>query len=198
MIEDNFPKRLYLPESGTFDRIVKRVEEIMFSVILIVMILIGLAPILMRYFGMMSFSWTESLSQHMVLWIALLGAGTAIRERTSISIDVIPHLLGPRKQIFLRAITELISAVICGILVWISFNYVRSILEFDRETVAFLKVPEWLLSTVMPFGFFLLTLRLLIAAIEDIVISYSIKPETENHVKIPDAVNNTPEQELMK
>ncbi len=174
------------PRESKLDLIVKRFEEVIFSVIIISMIVMGLIPIVMRYTGMPGISWPESLSQQMVLWIAFLGAGVAIRERSSISIDALPHLLNTRKRLFLRGITELISAVVCGILVWVSIAFVRMNIEFDADAIAFLGVREWWLIVALPVGFFLLTLRLLIASFEDIFNTFHLKfdecdPESEEN-----------------
>ena len=180
--ENEINQQFLHPHEWKFDRYVKRFEEVVFSLIIVLMIVIGLLPIALRYLNMMGVTWTESLSQHMVLWIAFLGAGTAIRERTSISIDAAPHLLKVRKRLFLRAITELVSAAVCGILIWVSISYIKGKLEFDADTIAFLNIREWWLNLALPFGFFLLTLRLLIATFEDIYHAFTLKllpPEPE-------------------
>lgn len=161
------------------DQLVSRIEEIFYSAVLLVMIVIGLAPIIMRFSGKMGFTWTESLSQHMVLWIAMLGAGTAVRERSSISIDVIPHLLQTRGRLFIQGITELISSVICSIIVWVSFAFVGSVVKYDADTVAFLGIREWWLTCALPIGFTILTLRLIVAGIEDIVKAAKLKKGEE-------------------
>lgn len=178
--KNNTPSTADKPELSLFDRIIRRTEEVFFTTVLVFMIVLGLAPIIMRYSGAMGFSWTESMSQQMVLWIALIGASTAIRERSSISIDVIPHLLKPKGRLMLMGISELISGLICGILVWFSISFVRSMVEFDSETIAFLGIPEWWLVCAMPIGFFILTLRLLIAGIQDIIKAVKMKKGEES------------------
>ncbi len=162
-------ENLLKPGENKFDRIIRRIEEVLFTLIIVTMIAIGLAPIILRYTGMPGITWTESLSQHMLLWITFLGAGTAIRERSSISIDAAPHLLTPHKRIFLRAITEIFSAIVCGVLVYFSISFVQDTFEFEKKTVAFLNIKEWWLTAALPCGFLLLTIRLIIAAIEDIM-----------------------------
>ena len=160
--------RLLLPRENRFDRIIKRIEEILFALIVITMIILGLTPIVLRYTGMMGISWTESLSQNMLLWVTFLGAGVAIRERSSISIDAAPHILNHRKRLALRGITEIVSALLCGILVWVSIEYVSDMLEYDSDSIAFLNIRAWHLALSLPIGFSLLAIRLFIAASEDI------------------------------
>ena len=168
-LEQQSNEELLRPGENRFDRVVRRMEEVVFTLIIVIMIAIGLAPIILRYTGMPGITWTESLSQHMLLWITFLGAGTAIRERSSISIDAAPHLLSPRKRIFLRAITEIFSAIVCGVLVYFSISFVQDTFEFEKSTVAFLNIKEWWLTAALPCGFLLLSVRLIIAAIEDLM-----------------------------
>lgn len=168
-LEEHTNEDLLRPTENRFDKIVKRTEEVIFAVIILGMIGIGLAPIIMRYTGMSGITWTESLSQNMLLWITFLGAGTAIRERSSISIDAVPHLLSPHKRIILRAVTEIFSAIVCGVLAYFSISFVQDTFEFEKETIAFLNIKEWWLTAALPCGFALLTLRLIIAAIEDLM-----------------------------
>lgn len=176
--DKNNDEKMLHPETGRFGQIVKRVEETLFTVMAVGMIIIGLLPIVLRYSGSVGVSWAEPLSRHMVLWIALLGAGTAIKERSSISVDVISHLLSIRNRILLRSATEFISAVTCGVLAWVSISFVRMTLEFESETVAFLGIREWWLTLVLPCGFFLLGLRLLIAFQEDLRNVFKYKTQT--------------------
>ena len=175
--EDSSDKRQDLPaqedgkgfwaEGGRLDRLVRRTEEILFTVIVLTMIAMGLIPVILRYFSTVGIVGTEPLTRHLVLWIALLGAGTAVRERSSISIDVVSQLVSTRTRLVIRGVTELISALVCGTLMWISVRYVRSTAGFETSTFALVAIREWWLTWALPIGFFLLTLRLLIASAQD-------------------------------
>ena len=181
------------PIETKFDLVIRRIEESFFSFLIIVLIIIGLIPIIMRFLGeyshslttfllsmvpkgsystfqdILTFDWTETLSQQVVLWTAFLGAGTAVRQRSSISIDALPQFLSPRKRLLLRAITEIVGGVICGILIKVSWAFLSDKLEYEKDAIAFLNIPEWWFATILPLGFFVLTLRMIIAAIEDII-----------------------------
>ncbi len=150
---------------GRIARIVERCEEILFSIIIVALIILGLIPIILRLAGMSGIAWITPLTRYFVVIIALLGAGTAVRERSSISVDIISHLLSRRKRLLLRAFTELLSALVCGLFVWVSIRFVNG---FDNDSIAFLHIQEWVLALILPIGFGLLTLRLLFAVIEDI------------------------------
>ena len=154
---------------------VRRVEEVTFSIFLVLMIVLGLLPIILRYFSSVGVQGTDVLSRHLLLWIALLGAGTAVRERSSISVDLISHLISPRKRLVIRGITEFASVAVCVIVLWASVAFVRSQAEFSNGKIAMLSIPEWWLSLVLPIGFSILTLRLLLAGVMDLMIAWKMK-----------------------
>ena len=160
---------------GRIGRIVRRVEEVIFSVFVVLMIVLGLLPIILRYFSSVGVQGTDVLSRHLLLWIALLGAGTAVRERSSISVDLLSHMVSMRKRLVIRGITEFASVAICVIVVWASVAFVRSQAEFSNGKIAILSIPEWWLSLILPIGFSILTLRLLVAAVTDLMAAWKMK-----------------------
>lgn len=153
---------------GRIARTVRRTEEIVFTVLLLGMIVIGIAPIILRRFLPMGLTWSEPLGRHMVLWIALFGAAAATQERNYIAIDAVAHFLRPKRRLLIRGITEFLSAVVCAVLVWVGSDFVRDLAEYEGEAIAFLGVREWWLAAVVPAGFAWLTLRLLAAAWQDL------------------------------
>jgi len=160
------------PVPGRFGRLVRRVEEVFFGALIISMIVIGLVPILVRRLLPMGMTWAEPLSRHMVLWIALLGAGAATQERHHIAVDAVTHFLSRRWQLTVRGFTECLGAVVCGVLAWVSVAFVRGIAEFEGTSVAFLSVREWWLTLALPLGFGLLALRLATAAFVDAIAAW--------------------------
>jgi TRAP-type C4-dicarboxylate transport system permease small subunit len=160
---------------GRIGRVVRRSEEVIFSVFLVLMIVLGLMPIILRYFSSVGVQGTDTLSRHLLLWIALLGAGTAVRERSSISVDLISQMVSMRKRLVIRGITEFASVAVCVIVVWASVAFVRSQAEFSNGKIAMLSIPEWWLSLVLPIGFSILTLRLLLAAAMDLTAAWKMK-----------------------
>ncbi len=155
------------PGGGSVDRFVRRLEEIIFAATVLIMVVMGLTPVILRYCSSVGVTGTEVVSRHLVLWIALLGAGAAVRERSSISIDAVSHLIPLRWRLFMRGFTETLSAVVCGTLVWVSISFIRSTAAFEKGSLAF-GIPEWCLMLILPIGFLLLTIRLLMAAVEDV------------------------------
>ena len=151
-------------DDDTKRRLVVRIEEVVFSILLALLSVAGLLPIAGRIFEFSELTWTSGLSHHLVLWIALLGAGAATRDRKHISIDAIGHALPRRVRLGLRALTELFSALVCGLLVDVAWSFSSDEREFAGDATAFFGIPEGWLPTAIPIGLALLSMRFFVAA----------------------------------
>lgn len=147
---------------------VRRVEETLFAVILLGMIVVGLIPIFSRRFLSVGITWPDPLMRQLVLWVALLGAGAATQARSHIAVDAVTHFLSPRARSAVRALTHSGSAVLCGAFAWFSVAFVKDMAEFEGTRIAFLGIRGWCLALILPVGFALLALRLAIAAAQDV------------------------------
>ena len=106
--------------------------------------------------------WAEAISRMGVLWVALLGALGATRQRQHIMIDAVPRLLPPRGRRVLWAITQLAAAAVAGLLAW----YGVGLVALERESpVPFVAgIPSWVPMLALPIGFGLMSLRFIIAS----------------------------------
>ena len=153
------------------ERIVIRCEEVFFTLILGALLLAGLLPIVCRLLELPGINWSSPLSHQLVLWVALFGAGAATRDRKHISIDAVGHALPGRFRLALRAATELLACVVCGLLVPIAITFVRDEASFTEGQTAFFGLPRSWLPAVIPVGLGLLAGRFFLAALFDAIAS---------------------------
>jgi TRAP-type C4-dicarboxylate transport system permease small subunit len=158
-----------LKERSKIIKILRKIEELFFILILLTIVLCGLLPIGLRFFYSTGMTWTEPLSRQLVLWLALFGAGAAVAENKHIAIDVLGHFLLPRLQAVLTAFIALISTMVCAIMTWISCKFIKAEVHYAYPSLISDKIPEWYFELVLPIGFFLLTFRLLLFAINTFI-----------------------------
>ncbi len=151
------------PKENRLLRFIRRTEEVFFGIVLFAIIILGLMPILLRTFSSTGVTWTEPLSRQLVLWLALFGAGAATQDNKHITVDIISHVLSSHWKARIAACTSFLSAGICGLLTWISIKFVIDEREYAGPSAIFSSIPEWMFELVLPIGFFILTVRLLIA-----------------------------------
>lgn len=128
---------------------------------LVSMLVMALLQIVMRNLFDSGFLWAESFLRILVLWVAMLGAMVATRERNHISIDILSRFLQGNSLVALRVATNVFSAAICFVAVFYSLELVQ--FEFEDETEAFAGVPVWLCQSIIPFAFGVMGVRFLLS-----------------------------------
>ena len=98
-----------------------------------------------------------------LLWLTLLGAIVATRDRNHIRIDLLSHFLPPVLRIWSQRLTDLFAALVCGLLSWQGARFVY--FEWQDESRLFAGLPAWIAEAMIPVGFGIIALRLVIGAI---------------------------------
>ncbi len=120
-------------------------------------------------------SWASAYLKHSVLWITVLGAALATKDRNHISIDVVGRLLKGRWKSGCLVLTNLFSAGVCAVAAWACFQFVTSqrsaFVEgsWDSAGKLFAHVPAWYAMAIMPIAFALMAMRFSIQTVEDAI-----------------------------
>lgn len=143
-------KALHLLEDGTL------------ITALATMLALAVLQIILRDFFNQGLLWAESFVRVLVLWVTLLGGMVATRYSGHISIDAVSRYLPERPARVVALLTNLVSAVICGVVAWYSIVFISY--EYQDHTIAFANVPSWVCELILPIGFGVMGLRFLIRA----------------------------------
>ena len=156
----------------------RTIEDWFCACLVFVMIAAGLLAVLRRFavrlplLGKLvlsgSLSWPEPLAQHLVLWVALFGAGAAAADRSHIAIDALSYVLPDRARHYVGILTNLVTSGVCALFAWLSVGFVAAELRNNPTDLTFFGLPSWWLTLVLPVGFTLLTLRGLAVAWADV------------------------------
>ena len=139
-----------------------RAENALLAAMLLALLLRAVVQIGMRLLLESGLSWAESLSRMGVLWVALLGALGATRQRHHIMIDVFQRLSGPRLRRALWGVTQLAAAVVAALLAYFGAGLVG--LEREAPVPFVLGIPSWVPMLALPVGFGLMSLRFVVTA----------------------------------
>ncbi len=140
--------------------------------------------------------WADAFLKHSVLWITLLGAGLATKDRNHINIDIVGRLLKGRWKSGCQTLLDLVSAAVCAGAAWFCGEFVLSQREafnrgsWDSAGTIFAHVPAWYAQAIMPAAFALMTARFLFQAGEDAVAAWQgreIEPPTALPLAAADA-----------
>jgi C4-dicarboxylate transporter, DctQ subunit len=137
-------------------------ETYLLAALLTALLLMSVTQIVLRVFFDTGFIWAEAVSRQGVLWLALLGALSATREKKHIAIDALPRLLPPKARQIIWTLTQLAAAVITTALAWYGWGMVQ--LEREAPGVLVANIPSWWPMCVFVLGFSLISLRFVFAA----------------------------------
>lgn len=138
-------------------------------IVLILLMMIGLAvyQIVLRNVFSSSLVWVEPLLQNAVLWIGLLGAMIASRRDEHIRIDLINTWLKPAARRWLAMAVDLFTCAVCAVVAWYSMLFLFE--EMRQGGYAFPGVPSWVLQSMIPIGFSVISVRYLIMFFLDLL-----------------------------
>ena len=139
-----------------------QIEDLLLAALLGSLVLIALAQISLRLFFESGLTWAEPVSQMGVLWLALLGALGAARSHRHIAVDALPRLMPPFWRRVSWVVSQLATAVVCGLLAWYGWGMLQ--MEQEAPGVFITGVSSWVPMLVFPIGFGLLSLRFVISA----------------------------------
>ena len=136
---------------------IRRFEDAILSALLLFMILLAAAQIFSRNLFDSGISWGDILVRILVLWVGLFGAMAASRKGDHIKIDLVSRYLPPRWKAAANALTDLFTAVVCGVVAYFAVKFVH--FEYLDGFEAFEQVPVWVCESIIPIAFFAMALR---------------------------------------
>jgi len=135
-------------------------------------IFLASTQIFLRNFFDTGIVWADSALRILVLWIGMIGAMFASRNKKHIRIDILSHYLPLKIKNNIWRVTEIITAFVCGIVAYYSIEFIKS--EYADGTIAFANVPVWLCETIIPLAFIVMALRYFLYAFTP---DYLLNPE---------------------
>lgn len=110
--------------------------------------------------------WGEEIVRYAFIYLAWIGAASAVRERAHIRIDVVMHYLGPRAKALMYIFGDLVMFLVALVALYWSFETVAVSWKFGSVTDGLRISKVWFLAAV-PIGFALLIVRLIQSFLHD-------------------------------
>lgn len=132
-------------------------EDTVLVLLLVALIGFSSGQIFLRNVLAIGVPWIDELLRLLVLWLALWASVVATRYDKHIAIDVLSRFLAPTPLRWVKALTTLFSAVVCGALAFHGYRFVSESREF--EDTLFGSLPAWPFQVIIPLAFGLMTYR---------------------------------------
>lgn len=135
-----------------------RLEENLLAFFLAVMTLLTALQVLLRYAFNTGLIWSLEATTYSFAWLVLLGMSYGVRTRSHIAVDVLVNRLGSER----RRVVGLLAIVICLayalLMLYGGLEFVGRLYELGNRARD-IPVARWLLTSILPIGFALLTIR---------------------------------------
>jgi TRAP-type C4-dicarboxylate transport system permease small subunit len=113
-----------------------------------------------RYLFNASFGWVEELTRYMMIWLAYLGAGLALRHGNHVAVMLLVEALPRAPALLLRGAVGLVTLGFLAALTWIGWEYAQFAM---RQRTPVLQWPTGAVYLAIPIGCGLMALHLLLS-----------------------------------
>lgn len=131
------------------------------------MMLLAVGQIVLREIFNTGFVWADELIKIMVLWLAMVGSVAAARDNRHIRIDALSHVFPKLAVQFIRAVVDLFAALVSGLIAWHTWRYLQ--VEIEYVDTVLVDVPAWVVHSILPAAFLLISFRFLVLVVKQIV-----------------------------
>ncbi len=153
--------------SDMAQKIFDHFEEILGSLILMVMAVITFANVITRYFIFQALAFTEEVTINLFVWLVMLGTAIAFKKGTNLSMTFIYDLLPRKGKKACFFIGTIMSLVFFALLAYL--GYLEVVDEIDLEvTTESLAIPVYYYTIALPVFSVLIFVRIVQAALATI------------------------------
>lgn len=143
---------------GRFERVLVTLNRWIVIAMMAAMATLVFFNVVCRYVFNHSFIWAEEVSQYLMVWVAFLGAGLALRQGRHVAIEFFQDRLPSRAQRLTRQLVALVLVALMGILIVLGFQFAR--FAWDQETPV-LNISLGIPYLAVPIGALLLLIHFL-------------------------------------
>lgn len=141
-------KKIMTGYNKAIDSVIKVLDEFI-ALVVAAIIVITVASVFMRYVLNSPFAWSEEICLMGFAWFTFMGAGSAIRKRSVVSLDFFYELM-PLK---VKKIVKVFTTILCIAAYTFIIRYGFKILDIVKTTyTAALKISYTYLYIVIPVG----------------------------------------------
>lgn len=143
----------------SWKNVLLRFEDLLLCLVMAALILLPIVEIVSRIFGVQGISASTSLVQHLTLTIGMLGGAIAAREERLLSLSSLSTFLGESLRQPILIFSKATATTVCLLLFEASRDFLLT--EKNGGNLLAYGIPIWLVLTVIPAGFLLISIRLI-------------------------------------
>jgi TRAP-type C4-dicarboxylate transport system permease small subunit len=147
-----------MPENR-FERYLVAANRAIIFVMMAVMATLVFVNVIARYALNFSIIWAEEVSQYLMIWIAYLGAGLALREGRHVALEMLHDRLSAPLS---RSVRMVVGGILLAFLGWVTIlGFQFAVFVWNQETPV-LNISLGIPSLAIPIGTLLFAVHLLL------------------------------------
>jgi C4-dicarboxylate transporter, DctQ subunit len=141
-----------------FDRIISILDKVAATIVVLLMVLVCIS-VFARYVMHTPIDGVVQVSEYMLLLIIIFSAPLVLKLRRHVSMDIVVIRLKERTQKLISFITAILGTLICAVIVWYSLATSLDLFRRDIKVIGEFLLPQGILTGLICFCFFLLTIQ---------------------------------------
>jgi len=137
-----------------------KLEEILIGSLLATMVIITCLQVVLRYLLNTGIVWGLEATSYAFLWMVLLGLSYGVRTNSHIAVDALVNWLPNKSKRLILLISVSLGLIYTLTMLFGTFSYIERLYQLGINAQN-IPLPKWLLSSCLPLGFLLLSLRML-------------------------------------
>jgi TRAP-type C4-dicarboxylate transport system permease small subunit len=121
--------------------------------------LLILAEVISLFFFGKPIRWAIEVTEYMLVFITFLAATKLLKEERHIRFELVISKLKGKYLITFEVLTSIIGLAVCAIILYASIHTVLDLYGRGIKSETHLEIPRYLLISIIPFTFFLLTIQ---------------------------------------
>lgn len=134
------------------EALVVKLVGILLGLTLIAMVVINVANAIGRYSGLFALVGADELLVYGMIWVVMLGAILAARNRDHLSINLLPSAITGRLAAMLQIVIDVATVAVSVFIAWHSFVFIERIAALNQSSMG-LGVPMVIPHSAIFVGF---------------------------------------------
>ena len=150
-------------------RVVDRIDDVLMVIgclMLFALMFVVVGDVVLRYLFNAPLQWSyEVISSYLMPGLFFFAASHTLKAHAHVAVDIVHNYVERRTRYVLEAVTSVLAAPVFLLCTVVSARNTWADLTTSATSTSGLALPTWTISVMLPIGFGMLTLRLVLNAI---------------------------------
>jgi TRAP-type C4-dicarboxylate transport system permease small subunit len=150
-------------------RVIDRIDDVLMVIgclMLFALMFVVVGDVVLRYLFNAPLQWSyEVISSYLMPGLFFFAASHTLKAHAHVAVDIVHNYVGRRSRYVLEALVSVLAAPVFLLCAVVSARNTLDDLQTAASSTSGLALPTWTVSVMLPLGFGMLTLRLILNAI---------------------------------